>query len=180
MGIKNVELTIEEKELYEIFKCYKKNDHIVDHYRETANAAVGLLNSLLERKAISEIRLKYFTDKDYVETGKKSHEQIFIDNNCRGNNIIRSSSFWPYLDYFIIGPKLPDYVVNSFCERVRPENFPEFEETSEFIDLARKLTRSAQLDPRNACEEFYKLAIECGIHPEMARMIRSKIRQIKK
>ncbi|HEY0983319.1 hypothetical protein [Schlesneria sp.] len=51
-----------------------------EEWTSTADAMEELFVSLVERKAIPEIRLRLFTDSDLAETGKKSCQEIFESN----------------------------------------------------------------------------------------------------
>lgn len=48
-----------------------------------------------------------------------------------------------------------------------------------FRDFVRTETRKHGLEPKEASEEFYKLALECGIVEHLARIIRDYVRAIK-
>lgn len=176
MGIEVVVLTQEEKTLLSKIHFFDKNEHtFFDDKGLSANYAAALANMLLDRKAIPEIRRKYFRDPDYVEKGKRSHYQIFQDNGCKGENILRHPHFLAYLKYFIFGPDLPKPVIDRYCSEIESEPFPTSGDYPVYIDLARSLTKEFDLDTKYVCDEFYKLSLECDLSPDIARMVRSNV-----
>jgi hypothetical protein len=77
--------------------------------------AVTLMNSLMLRYAIPEVRLKYFEDPAY-RTGrvKGSHRNLFERNKTVGDDIFRHPNFLRHLRYFLFGAELPNDVIEAF------------------------------------------------------------------
>jgi hypothetical protein len=180
MGIQVVELTPKELELYKRIHFPNKENFSTNRDIEfSPDASISLTLSLFDRKAIPEIRISYFTDPELNSTLKKSHKEIFEFNGTKGKDIMKHPHFLPYLHYFIFGPDLPAPVREKFFNEVKSEPFPTSGDIPVYINLARSLTRQYNLDPHEVCEEFYKLALECGISNNFAKMIRVAVRKVK-
>lgn len=123
-------------------------------------AAVELMRSLLERGAIPAIRRRYFTDPEFAIGISCSRKEVFERNGTRGENIFRHPNFGKYLRYFVCGPDLPRQVIEAFYQQVMSERFLSSGDMDGLMTLARRLTRQHGLDPKVACEEFHKLALE--------------------
>ena len=94
-------------------------DYTKFHEREivasSCSAAAALARSLLERRAIPQLRLRYFKDPRLNVGGRnKSRKQVFERNGTKGDAIFRHSRFLKYLKYFIFGPDLPSEMVARF------------------------------------------------------------------
>ena len=65
-----------------------------------ADSRIDLMRSLLERRAIPECRLKYFTDPRYNIRGRgRSRRETFESNGTRGNEIFTHGHFTKYPRY---------------------------------------------------------------------------------
>lgn len=74
----------------------------------------ALTESLLERGAIPEVRLLYFTNPERNPGGRgKSRQQIFEKNGTTGREIYAHGNFLKHLEYFIYGPNLPPRIVQN-------------------------------------------------------------------
>ena len=62
-----IELTVEEKELLSRidFAPTSPERHDPEHWNAVGEAALGLMKSLIARKAIPDVRSRYFTDPDF-------------------------------------------------------------------------------------------------------------------
>jgi hypothetical protein len=143
--------------------------------RSSCAAAAALTESILARQAVPEVRRRYFTDPKLAIGTKKSRKQIFEQNGIRGRAIIEHPHFLRFLQYFIFGPQLPEPVIEEFV-RIISDWYKELEDVSKFACHA---TRPYKLDPHEACEEFYKLALECGLAEYEARIVREAVRTVK-
>ncbi|WP_096700020.1 hypothetical protein [Magnetospirillum sp. 15-1] len=175
-----IELTEEESE---IVRNIEFDQEVV--FRQSTGAENGFLSHklmmrLIERKAIPEERVKYFTDGEYSHgTRGRSRMKVFERNGTSGEDIFRHGNFLKHLRYFIYGCDLKAAVVNAFSEKIRScGNF-----TSGDIEplrkYARELTRHYGLNPHDAAEEFYKLSIDCGIGPHYARSVYDAVKQVR-
>ena len=181
MKMLKVELTQAEQELYTQI-CFQSPSQMqlsdMD-LKISANAATSLTLSLLNRKAIPEIRIRYFVDPALNIGTKMSHKEIFEKNGTSGENIFRHRHFLPYLHYFIFGPDLPKETIDVFAQFVSAEPFISGSDMPRLRKLVRSETRRYELNPKEVCEEFYKLALECGINNDLARMLRDDVRMVR-
>lgn len=143
--------------------------------RSSCVAAAALAESIFSRKAVPEIRIRYFIDPELNIGTKKSREQIFEQNGTRGKAIIEHPHFLKYLQYFIFGPQLPESVKEEFV-RVKSGCYMELEDISKY---SRQATRQYKLDPHEVFEEFYKLSLECGFAKNEAMIVRDAVRTVK-
>jgi hypothetical protein len=173
----DIELTDSERELLGQIKFGWSND---DDIRASIKPMAALSGSLLKRRAIPEVRLSYFNDPQRNPNGHgKSHQQIFEKNGTSGADILAHPHFLPYLEYFVFGPQLPSSVIARFKEVARLSGYLSGGDIYDLISEAKAIVRSARLNPREAADEFYKLALECGAMPSSAAMIRKLVRAIR-
>src|SRR5712691_7554412 len=122
------------------------------------------MKSLIARKAIPAVRVSYFTDPEYFPGGRgSSHKQMFERNGTCGEAIFHHAHFLAYLHYFLYGPSLPPGVIEAFQEEVSRCGEPSSSDIVPLGKFARQLARSYRPDAAQAAEEFYKLALDCGI-----------------
>jgi len=172
-----VELTIEEAELLGRITFGPSHNHEV--LRASCAAAAPLAKSILARKVIPEVRIRFFTDPEFNIGSRKSRKEIFESKGTTGENILSHGHFLPYLYYFIFGPNLPVQVITSFCARAYSSEYVSGSDVEDLRKEARNLTRRFNLEPRDAAEEFFKLALECGMGVDYARSIRDTVRTMK-
>ena len=139
----------------------------------------GLLTErLLARKAIPAHRLGWFTQPEHNIGGHgSSREQIFRRNAQPGEDIFRHPHFLKYLHYFIYGPDLPESVMTTFASAVEDCGMITSGDILPLAKSARQLARNHGLNPKDAGEEFYKLALELGLDADQARAIRDAVRR---
>lgn len=181
VGTKCVQLTDSEKNLLtqlDFGASWTKHD--AEKARAGGEAACELMKSLISRGAIPKIRVRWFVDSDYNIGGRgKSRKQVFERNGTRGESIFRHPHFLKYLRYFIYGPDLPASVIQDFegkvvsCGRVSPSD------VIPLANYARQQARAFGLDPSVAAEEFFKLALECGLDASDAGSIRSTVKRLR-
>lgn len=141
-------------------------------------ASAALAKSLLDRSAIPEIRIRYFTDPECNPGGRgKSKKEIFERNGTAGDEIFRHPHFLKFLRYFIFGPDLPTEAITAFCASIW--NYLSGGDVQDLVALAKKSVRRYSLDPREAAEEYFKLALECKAMPSSADRIRRQIRSMR-
>ncbi len=152
-----------------------------DSWQPIAEAMAALMQSLVERDAIPEPRKRFFTDPDYNVGGHGlSRLQVFEKNGTRGDAIFRHGNFVKYLRYFLFGPDLPEAVIGAFQAKV--DDCGEPFTSGDGLDVAgfaRQLTRSYGLAGPSVAEEFYKLALDCGLDVEDARTIRDAVQKVR-
>ncbi|HEY7354587.1 MAG TPA: hypothetical protein VH596_17595 [Terriglobales bacterium] len=106
--IKPIELTAEEVALRQQMEAEFSSGS-----RYSGAAACFLLKSLQARGAIPEARIRDFTEPFPGGRGK-SHQDVFVQNGCRGEAIFEQPHFVKYLRYFIDGPALPFSTIEGF------------------------------------------------------------------
>jgi hypothetical protein len=124
--MKCIELTADEKALLARidFNPLSSERHEAEYWNANGEAALGLMKSLIKRKAIPELRTKYFTDPDFNVGGKgRSRVQIFEKNGTRGEAIFRHPHFLKHLHYFLYGPDLPPQILEAFRQKVEDISF---------------------------------------------------------
>jgi hypothetical protein len=148
--------------------------HNADSWKASGDAMQELMASLLERNAIPLARRKFLTDPAYFIGGHGlSHLGVFEKNGTRGDDVFRHPHFAKYLRYFLYGPDLPRPVIEQFQGKVAACGSPFTSgDAITVADFARQITRSRNLEPQVSAEEFYKLALDCGLDAGDARAVR--------
>lgn len=145
-----------------------------------SSQAGELTESLLSRNAVPEVRLRWFTDPLLFPTGGKlSREGTFARNGSVGMDAYTHGAFLPILKYFICGPELPADVMNAFEAEVSSVPVVTGSTCDRLVKLAREATRQHRLMPHDACDEFWKLALECGVPDGHARRIRNAVLRVR-
>jgi hypothetical protein len=173
LRVPDIELTERESGLLaQIAFHYTSHDEL----RASLTPMAALTESLLERGAIPEMRLLYFTDPERNPGGRgKSRQQVFERNGTSDTEICSHPHFLKYLEYFIYGPNLPLSIVAKFKEAMSFSGYLTAGDINDLVPGARAAVRSARLNPHDAAEEFHKLALECGAMPSSAESIRKSI-----
>lgn len=152
-------------------------DHV--HTKRNGELATSLIKELVARGGIPEHRLKYFTDPAYNAGGRgASRHDEFERNGCRGDEINRHPHFLKYLRYFIHGPDLPESVISAFHDKVKACGHVTSGDIIPLGKAARELARSAGLTGREARDEFFKLALECGLGTSIGAAIRQAVSRV--
>lgn len=173
----DVILTNEEQELFSSIEFNWKSH---DELHRSLEPMRLLATSLLERAAIPDIRIAYFTDPDFNPGGRgKSRKDVFEGNGTYGDDILSHPHFLKYLEYFLCGPKLPTVVIETFNRKTSCSGYLSGGDIYDLAPFARSCVRSNGLHPHDAADEFYKLAIECGAAPTYAETVRKSVRAIK-
>ena len=93
----HIKVTDEEKVLVEAIDLrLSHGNHLERHAAHEANKRpiLALLQSLFEREAIPEERLRYWKDPAYnTSSGKASHRDVFERNGCMGWEIFAHPHF---------------------------------------------------------------------------------------
>lgn len=169
----DIELTeLESGLLSQIAFRYTSHDEL----RASLTPMAALTESLLERGAIPEVRLLYFTDPERNPGGRgKSRQQIFVRNGTADAEICAHPHFLKYLEYFVYGPNLPPSIIAKFKETMSFSGYLTGGDVNDLVPAARAAVRSARLTPHEAAEEFHKLTLECGAMPSSAESMRKSI-----
>jgi hypothetical protein len=158
--------------------------HESDGAQRNGELALALMTSLLARAAIPELRLRYFEDPTY-RTGriKGSYRQLFERNKTVGDDIFRHPNFLQHLRYFLFGAELPDDIIKAFSRKALSFGHVGPSDASELGTLSRDMTRkhhlAVHIGPDGVAEEFYKLALDCGIYQGHALAIRKRVASIR-
>jgi len=81
-----------------------------------------------------------------------------------------------YLRYFLYGPDLPHQVTEAFRQKITDIGFVTSSDIVPLGVFARQLTRTNSLDAVDPAEEFFKLALDCGLELYEARSIRDSVK----
>ncbi len=176
-----IELTEREKVLISKIN-FEPSETVHDRasWRPIADAMEELMRSLRDRNAIPELRRKFFTDpKLFIGGHGCSHRQWFERRGTRGDAIFRHGNFVKFLRYFVYGPALPKAIIESFQQKVIDCGSFTSGDRGTVCDFARQLTRSHGLEAGNAAEEFYKLALECGLDANDAHSVRDVVKRVR-
>ena len=177
-----IELTEPEKALVsQIDFNFSATSHDANSWRPMADAMEEVMRSLLDRNAIPEPRRRFFEDPAYFVGGRGlSHLQVFQNNGTRGPAVFRHGNFVKYLRYFLYGPDLPKPVIEAFQQKVIDCGKPFTPGDSITVgDFGRQLTRSRGLEAGKTTEEFYKLALDCGLDAGDARSVRDAAKKLR-
>ena len=174
-----IELQREEAEIWAMIKL----DHQDREYNHERNSelVVRLMKLLLARGAIPEPRLKYFDDPSYrTKSGLRGSHRDMLERNSRdsGDKIYRLPAFLQYLRYFVCGANLPLAVVKELSKRAYEFGHVSGSDAAELGQLAKQLIRQNGLAPQDVAEEFYRLALDCGIYHTWAMTIRNAVKNM--
>lgn len=167
-----IALTKEEGDLYS--QIPQESSH--DDWHDIADAMESLVSSLLDRKAVPEVRLRLFCDPLYAETGSKSRQQVFESNGTSGTEIFRHPHFIPYLRHFIHGPDLPKPVMQGLCNILNEDRGTSGMLMDQFRKYGRNCVRQHKLSSSHAATEFFRLGVEIGMELHDARTLRDAAR----
>jgi hypothetical protein len=144
------------------------------------NAVNALMRLLIARKAIPAQRVKYFVDPAYHIGGRgKSRKQVFERNGCAGEDIFRHPHFLESFWYFLHGSSLPEAVSEEFRDALRHHREISSRNIASLAKSARNIARAYRLEAQEAGDEFYKLALDCGLKHGYAEDIRTAVRKMR-
>jgi len=147
--------------------------------KKSCGAASTLTTLLLQREAIPEIRVRFFTEPEFNIGAENSRFQVFEFEGVTGYAVFSDPRFMEYLHYFIYGPKLPVRVITEFCNIAYPYEYISGGDIKDLRELAVSLVCEYKLVPRDVACEFFKLVLECGMDIYYAQSIRNTVRTIK-
>jgi len=93
------------------------------------------------------------------------------------DSVLRHPHFLLYLKYFLFGPDLPHETMDRFRQAVADCGNITSGDIGPLCELARSLARQ-QRAGRDLADEFFKLALECGLDPSDAREVRDSVKRI--
>jgi hypothetical protein len=142
-------------------------------YLSNREAILALLESLSERQAVPDQRLRYWNDPTYHPGRTKgSRKQLFERHNDDAAEIYTHPHFIQHLRYILFGADLPPAVMEDFEARVGNPEWVSYGDALELGKHARALVRRHALLPHEAGEEFFKLSLDLGLSLDEALRIR--------
>jgi hypothetical protein len=177
MPIAPIPLTEAEKALLERIEFDALKIRAPEQVKAICSAARELTLSLLNRKAVPDHRVQWFTAPEHNIGGHKSSRKENLERNANGGDVLSHVHFLPYLRYFIFGPQLPSVVIDRFGDAVRECGMVTSGDIIPLGDPAKRLTRDYRVDKHDAAEEFYKLALEHRMVDYQARSIRDRVKK---
>lgn len=148
-----------------------------DDAKRNGAAVAAIMKLLIARKSIPEARVRYFTDPEYLIGGRgKSRKEVFEQNGTHGQEIFRHPNFLEFLRYFLYGPSLPARVIKAFRAEVARCGNVTSGDVVPLGKFARQQASSSCPDLGRAAEEFYKLALDCGLWVSYARSVRNAVK----
>lgn len=149
-------------------------------YLANQEPILALLKSLSARRAVPDVRLNYWNDRDYRSGRiKGSRKGLFERNGCTGADIYTHPHFLEHLRYFLFGAELPDALIEEFERKV---GNPDWVSSSDIVPIskaARDLTRRYRLDIAAAPEEFFKLCLDMGLSLSTAQSVMQSVKQVR-
>lgn len=163
-------LTPEEQDLFDRIDFELSGEY--ESRMASLAAGADLAESLLRRGAVPEVRHRYLTDPELNVGGRgKSRIDGFARNGKQGREVLEHPHFLAfYLRYLIFGPDLPE----ASIERFRKILIDDAGTGGMILDQLCRCARAEarQLGRYDAGEEFFKLALECGVDEGVARSVR--------
>ena len=178
-----IEMTPEETQILEEMRL-RQEQLFGDHSLAERNGelSLALMRSLLQRHAISDVRLKYFEDPPFrTRRLNGSYRSLFERNKTMGDDIYRHANFLRHLRYFLSGVEVPKEAIEAFVQRAHSYGRVGPSDALELGAMARDLTRKFGLltDTEATAEEFYNLALDCGINQGHAAVVRNRVRSMR-
>lgn len=131
---------------------------------------------LIARDAIPKARWEYWANPAYNHGRvKASRKGIFERNGNSGDEIYEHPHFLKYLRYMIDGARLPADLIDAFSEKVEDCGHVSGGDALDLGDFARQEVRRYGLNSFDASEEFYRLALDCGVYQGHAETIRRRV-----
>jgi hypothetical protein len=168
-----IKLTAKEKKLADAITFDVTPMSVSDEVaRDSCEKAKILAQSIIGRKAVPVIRMKYFVDPELNNNYGKSRKQVFESNGTSGDEIFGHPHFLPHLRYFIYGPGLPASTISEFCNILNNETHTTGGQMKRLRAFARSEIRAHQLNKADAADAFFMLAHESDLNSGMAESIR--------
>lgn len=167
-----VALTTEEQALWEFILTENARGHPHPDWMPVADAMQSLMESLLGRNAIPEIRIRLFKEPGLAEKGSRSRLEVFEGNGTRGKAIFGHGNFPSYLKHFIDGPDLPAAAIHGLCRILNEDAGTSGMVMDQWRSHAKKCVREFHLERHKAATEFFRLGVEIGMEVDDARTLR--------
>ena len=173
----SIELTKDEAD---ILSGIELDQSALDHeqYKTQGPLILQLLGSLLQRDAIPEVRMLYWSDPNFnVGKVKTSHKGLFERNGRQGDEIYTHPHFLTYLRYFLFGPQMPQAAISGFEAVVGDPAWVSSGDITRITKGTRSIVRAHGLKDRD--EEFYRLALDLGLGQSFAKAVRDAVKQVR-
>lgn len=172
----DIELTEDEQRLISQLELHAGQLRDPGRVAHNGHLALTLTRTLLDRDAIPAARLKYFTDPDCNVGGHGRSKKDILAGNHRGRgHFAEDPHYLQYLRFFICGPDLPEMLCNDFHTRVEECGQVTSGDVEPLALHARTLARYYGLVGRDVRDEFFKLALDCGLEVDYARVVRDAV-----
>lgn len=159
-------------------RSHANHDEAHTAYLENQEPILALLKSLSDRDGVPAQRISYWNDPEYQPGRLKgSHKELFERNDCRGEDIYTHPHFIKHLRYILLGADLPQGVITAFEAEVGNPEWVSYGDSLDLGKKARNLVRQYGLSPHEACEEFFKLALDLKLGASKALRIRGVVRE---
>lgn len=163
----HVELTEPEKQLLARISFNPKRS--TRDRTPVSGAAAALMRSMLDRKAIPDVRLQWFRENAAKEIGIDA-----LEDDGGITALIANAKFTSVLRYFLDGPALPDTVIQRFEDTASQIGMDKGWTVGDMVQAAVNSISAFNLDTEHAAAEFHKLVLETPLAP-MAAQIRTAI-----
>lgn len=178
-GAMDFEITLTKDET-ELLGDIELDQSALDHeqWKRQAPLVLRLLESLLERNAIPEIRQRYWLEPEFqLGRVKASHKGLFERNGRKGDEIYTHPNFLKYLRYFLFGASLPSGAIAEFEELVGNPLWVSSGDITDITKGTRNIVRRYNLQTED--EEFYRLALDMGLSQWCAKSVRDAVKQVR-
>jgi hypothetical protein len=177
--IGKIDLTTEELALLEQIKFeYPSHDHAL--YLANSQRVADLMALLIQRKGIPQHRINWFTDPDYKRGRPNgSRQNIYERNGTRGRDIFLHPHFLTPLRYMIYGADLPNAAIKRFAEFVKRNEPVGGSDVGDLLKLTKDLANENRIEPHEAADKFFQLALDCGVHLMWALYIEEHVGKMK-
>ncbi len=149
--------------------------HDSEYDDSVAEAMESLARSLHGRGAIPTPRLAWFTDPACNTSRRKGSWRQLLEEGGSELPYFRKPHFKRYLRYFVFGPDLDPSIVAGFRQSLADEGPATSGTVDVLVGFARGEVTRRRLDRSSAAEEFFKLALECGLDISMSHAVRNGV-----
>ncbi|MEQ8581471.1 MAG: hypothetical protein RIC30_08485 [Marinoscillum sp.] len=172
-----INLTEEENELYmQVLSLDPDEDYELRISK--LNSQKELAESLLNREAIPEQRINYFTKKEF-QTGisRKSRIEEFEAKVNSESDIFSHGHFTKYLQYFIEGANI-DPQLNQTLRKIAESNMYDDDKADEIIKYLKSnsVIPTAKQARDEFAEEIFKFGADINLNSSYCHRLRNKIR----
>lgn len=174
----DIELTDEERGLFERIE-FDQGRLSYETVQANGDLSEQLFDLLAARNAIPDHRRRWFTDAAFNPGGRgQSRQDQWRRNGTSGREVLRHPNFLEPFAYFICGPDLPPAAMAAFRAAVEDCGMVTSSDIPVLSKRARHLARQHGLPGHAASDEFYKLALDCGLGGR-ASFIRDGVRSLR-